>query len=67
MYASGITVREFNQIYGSNIRDLVSHPKFPSKPDFTGKALYMEWPSGDANGDSPPSSYKDNYGVQMLG
>ena len=68
LYASGITVKEFNQIGGGgNVRDLESHPKFPDKPDFTGKALFMEWPAGNANGEPPSDSYKNNYGVQMLG
>ncbi|MCH2294864.1 MAG: IPT/TIG domain-containing protein, partial [SAR324 cluster bacterium] len=67
LYASGITVREFTGIGGSKVRNLVSSPKFPDKPDLTAKALYTEWPPGDASGGLPPDRYKDNYGVQMLG
>ena len=67
LYASGISVKEFTGITGGSIRDLGSSPKFPDKPDFSGKALYMEWPPGDSLGGLPPESYKDNYGVQLLG
>ena len=63
----GLTVREFHDIGGARVADLLVHSKWPNSPDFVGVADYAEWPqSGDINV-NPPGNVRDNYATHMLG
>jgi hypothetical protein len=63
----GLTVREFRDIGGARVADLLVHSKWPNSPDFEGVAAYAEWPqSGDINV-NPPGNVQDNYAIHMLG
>jgi len=63
----GLTVREFRDIGGARMADLLVHSKWPNSPDFEGVAVYAEWPqSGDIN-INPPGNVRDNYATHMLG
>jgi len=63
----GLTVREFHDISGARMGDLLVHSKWPNSPDYEGVAAYAEWPqSGDINV-NPPGNVRDNYAIHMLG
>lgn len=61
------TVREYRDIGGVNISDLLASPKYPNAPDFTDYPTYFEWPqTGDIN-TNPPGDVRNNYGWQIDG
>ena len=64
---NGITVREFDNIAGVSIDDLLKDNQFPNSPTLEKNIDYFEWPQSGNIAIHPPTDVKDKYAVQIIG